>query len=489
MRIEDTQWDSDGGGGGVPGVRRARGAWRRSVAVDGAVGVLQRREGCWVLANDGELRVLEALGGSGTARGRLWAVAAALDAEMVPADDAQRLCRLLGDIASEEPQLVRVPDHMWGSVAYACVCWDHEAGPGWLMWALSARLDANLVRDWLPGPGWGAQAWEHELPERGFGRPTGWIFEMPEGFWHTLGSHHSEDLQLAAVASDPLTPRRVLAELADREGLSRVVLELVASHPNTPKVALEKIGTRRWGSALLRVAQNLSAGRRLLAKLATAHDSQVRLAVALHPNTAPGVRAAMAGDFDTYVRMAVARADDIGAETLAVLAADRVWVVRSWAAWNPHTAPATLTGLVGDRSATVRAVAVSNPATPASAAAACAGDRSTTVRAAVAARPDAGDDALEALATDPSAAVRAAVAANPAAPEPVLAGLAADDAEDVRAAAAGNDCIPAEALEALAGDASRRVRAAAAEHYQRPPARRRRLKIPTKQQRRDVSDG
>ena len=451
--------------------------------MDGAVGVLQRREGCWVLSNDDELRVLEALGGSATARGRLWAVAAALDAEMVHADDAQRLCRLLGRIASEEPQLVRVPDDLWGSVAYACVCWDHEAGPGWLMWALSARLDANLVRDWLPGPGWGAQAREHEMPERGFGRPTGWIFEMPEGFWHTLGSHHSEDLRLAAVASDPLTPRRVLAELADREGLSQVVLELVASHPNTSKTALEQIGTRRWGSALLRVAQNLSAGRRLLAKLATAHDSQVRLAVALHPNTAPGVRASMAGDFDTYVRMAVARAADVDAETLAALAADGVWVVRSWAAWNPRTAPETLTVLVTDRSATVRAVAVSNPATPASAAAACAGDRSVTVRASVAARPDAGD-VLEALAADPSAAVRASVAANPAALEPVLAGLAADDAEDVRAAAAGNDCISAEALEALTGDASSRVRAAAAENEQRPAARRRRLKIATKQQRR-----
>lgn len=481
--MEDTHSGSDGGGG-APGVRRARGARRRSLAVDGAVGVLQRRDGRWVLANDDELRVLEALGGSATARGRLWAVAAALDAEMVHADDARRLCRLLGRIASEEPQLVLVPDHLWEAAAYACVCWDHEAGPDWLMWALSARLDANLVRDWLPGPGWGAQAWEHELPERGFDRPTGWILGMPEGFWHMLESHHSEDLRLAEVASDPLTPRRVLAALAGRADLSPVVLDLVASHPNTPKVVLEQIGTRRWGTALLRVAQNLSAGRRLLSQLATAHGSQVRLAVALHPNTAPRVRASMAADADTRVRMAVARADDIGAETLAALAADSVWVVRSWAAWNPRTAPETLTGLVADRSATVRAVAVSNPATPASAAAACAGDRSATVRAAVAARTDAGDDTLKALATDPKAAVRAAVAANPAATEPLLAGLAADDAEDVRAAAAGNDSIPAEALEALTGDASSRVRAAAAEHDQRSPARRRRLKIPTKQRRR-----
>lgn len=218
MQTESTRSGSGGGSVGASegreGAGRARGAWRRSVTVDGAVGVLQRRGGSWVLANDTELRVLEALGGSGAARGRLWAVAAALDAEMVQACDARRLCRLLGEIASGAPQRVRVPADMWGAVAYACVCWDDDAGAGWLMWALSARLDANLVRDWLPGPGWNAEIWQHELPERGFGRPIGWVCEMPEEFWHKLRSHHSEALQLAAVASEPLTPPGVLAEMA-----------------------------------------------------------------------------------------------------------------------------------------------------------------------------------------------------------------------------------------------------------------------------------
>ena len=87
------------------------------------------------------------------ARGRLLALAAALDAGAVQGGDLRRLSRLLGEMASGVPCLVRVPGHLLGAVAYACAFWDSAAGWRWLGWALSARLDANLVRDWMPGPG------------------------------------------------------------------------------------------------------------------------------------------------------------------------------------------------------------------------------------------------------------------------------------------------------------------------------------------------
>ena len=271
-------------------------ARRRVVTVDGACGVFVRRGGRWVLGNEAELRMLEALGGSEGARGRLLALAAALDAGVVQGRDVGRLSRLLGEVASGVPCLVRVPGHLLGAVAYGCAFWDSAAGWGWLGWALSARLDANLVREWMPGPGWESRKWQERLLEAGFGREVHWISEMPEGFWQRLGSHPSPYLRDAVVASDPDTSGRLLAELAGRGGLEVELLDLVASHPRTPKGVLEKIASGRWVREGLRVAQNLSAGRRVLSRLAQNPDDRVRFAVALNPTTPSGVRAAMAGD-------------------------------------------------------------------------------------------------------------------------------------------------------------------------------------------------
>ena len=337
-------------------------ARRRVVTVEDACGVFVRRGGCWVLGNEAELRLLEALGGSEGARGRLLALAAALDAGAVGGGDLRRLSRLLGEMASGVPCLVRVPGHLLGAVAYACAFWDSAAGWGWLGWALSARLDANLVREWMPGPGWESRDWEDQLLEAGFGREVHWISEMSEGFWQRLGSHPSPCLRDAVAASDPGTSGRVLAELAGRDGLGVELLDLVASHPRTPKRVLEEIASDFWGHAGLRVAQNLSAGRRVLSRLAQNPDRRVRFAVALNPNTPSGVRAAMAGDECADVRVAVAKALDVDPEALRVLGADGELGVRSWAAANLSTPAAVLETLLGDRSATVRACAAANPA-------------------------------------------------------------------------------------------------------------------------------
>ena len=266
--------------------------------------------------------MLEALGGSEGARGRLLALAAALDAGAVQGGDLRRLSRLLGEIASGVPCLVRVPGPLLGAVAYACAFWDSEAGWRWLRWALSARLDANLVREWMPGPGRESLEWEDYLFEAGFGREVHWISEMPEGFWQRLRSHPSSVLRDVVVASDPNTSGRVLAEMAGRGGLDFRLLDLVASHPRTPKRVLEEIASDFCGRSGLRVAQNLSAGRRALSMLAQVPDDRVRCAVALNPNTPSGVRAAMAGDACADVRVAVAKALDVGLEALTVLGAD-----------------------------------------------------------------------------------------------------------------------------------------------------------------------
>ena len=275
--------------------RCSGGPRRRVVTVDGARGVLVRREGCWVLGNDAEVRMLEALRESVGARSRLLALVEVLNAGVVDGSGLRRLNRLLGEVGGGPPCLVRVPDEWLGPVAYACACWDSVAAGRWLGWALSARLDGGLVQDWLPGPGLESILRRSRLADRGFGRETHWICEMPAGFWARLGSHRWEVLKDIAVASDPAAPRRVLAQLAGSETWRHELLDLVASNPRTPMSALEEIAFASLASpqAQMRVAQNLNTGRRVLTRLASNSDAGVRLAVALNPGTpAAGARRA-----------------------------------------------------------------------------------------------------------------------------------------------------------------------------------------------------
>ena len=256
----------DGGaavfGAGVGG-RRA-GAARRVVTVDGVVGVLVRSGGRWVLGNDGEVRMVEALRGSGGARGRLLALAATLDAGVVDGSDLRRLNRLLGQIDAGVPCLVGVPEELLGAVACACAHWESLAAGRWLGWALSARLEGNLVRRWLPGPGLESMLWKNRLFERGFGRETHWISEMPPAFWKQLVSHRWRPLIDIAVASSPGTSARVLKDLAVGDSWRHELLDAVASHPRTPRRPLEQIALGRLSSVHVqaRVAQSLSAGPR-----------------------------------------------------------------------------------------------------------------------------------------------------------------------------------------------------------------------------------
>ena len=129
----------------------------RVVSVGAVRGVLARRGGRWVVDNDSEMRLLEALRGESSARDRLWALAAALNEGLVEAADLRRLNGRLSVIAalerSEEVWRVRVPGDLLGAVAYVCVCVNEEMLSRWLGFALAARLDANLVRGLLPGLG------------------------------------------------------------------------------------------------------------------------------------------------------------------------------------------------------------------------------------------------------------------------------------------------------------------------------------------------
>ena len=253
---------------------RAEGARRRRVTVGGVVGVLACRGGRWVLANDLEVRVLEALRGAGDARGRLLALVATLDAGMVDGSQLRRLSCVLGEIGRGTPCLVRVPSELLGAVAYACASWDSVFGGGWLRWALSAQLDGGLVQMGLAGPGWESRHWQRCLDDDGFGRETHWIAEMPERFWELFGSHHCGGLDDIAAACDPSTSPKVLWELSERPRWQNELLDLVASHPRAPKALLAQVGNDAFaGEGLhLRVAQNLNTTPRTLDQLGYSLD-------------------------------------------------------------------------------------------------------------------------------------------------------------------------------------------------------------------------
>ena len=90
---------------------------------------------------------------------------------------------------------------LMGAVAYVCVCVNEEVLSRWLGFALAARLDGNLVRGLLPGPGWVSWDAPHRLRWETFDRDVHWISELPESFWVRLKAHSDKRLQAVAVAS------------------------------------------------------------------------------------------------------------------------------------------------------------------------------------------------------------------------------------------------------------------------------------------------
>ena len=232
----DTAAESTAAGG------RSEKARRRRVTVDSVVGVFALRDGRWVLANDAEVRIVEALRGYGASRTRLLALAATLNAGLIEGSQLWRLNRLLGEIGRGSPQRLYVPAEMLVAVAYACACWCNHAAGVWLRWSLSAQLDSGLVRGWLPGPGCESMHEHNRLADGGFGRETHWICEMPESFWDLLGSHFYRTLGDIAVVCDPDTAPKVLREMAERARGHGELLDLVASHPRAPEASADRDG-------------------------------------------------------------------------------------------------------------------------------------------------------------------------------------------------------------------------------------------------------
>ena len=357
------------------------------VHCDGALGVLARRGGVWSVDNESELRVLAALGGAADALRRAKALAAALNAGLVEAGNISALNRIVGMVRAADDRSVRW-GHGWflPALCFVCAVLAGRSEARWLGWALSARLDANLVRMWLPGPG--LLSFEAFRDRRGrirawgYGREVRWLAEMPSEFWGLMdrcdrcepadeafcvASRPGEASCLRALrtSSDPATKPAVLRDLAATK--DKTVLDMVASHPNTPTKTLLEMSKSPWSGDYVkwRVAQNKQASPWLLQRLSKQHCPVLRAAAATHPNMAQRSLQRLAVDTDALVRAMAAMHPETPAPMLGGLAGDPDTQVRANTAAHPSCPPDALKRLLGDRLGAVRAAAVSNPLTPA----------------------------------------------------------------------------------------------------------------------------
>ena len=456
------------GNNGVKGLgagskaRRSR-PKRRTVTCDGVPGVLVKGADGWALDNEPEVRMLAAMGGSDQALGRLRALAETLNAGLIDPSGLSLLNKRLAAIAAvdDEDDLcrVRVPDEVVPAAAFACAHLGDENSSEWLVWMLSARLDDNLLRNVLPGPGLLTFQYLNSKYDQGFDRDARWADQMPPSFWEALSSHPDRWLADAAAASDPGTKAKELKRLAQSD--DDVVLDLVASHPNTPSKTLVGISETpdvsyfvRW-----RVAQNKSASARTLRRLAGHAFWQIRFVAASHPNMDAATLAGLGGDETEQVRSAVGRHLDTPVDVLRELAGDDDKSVRASVASNPSSPVELIERLLSDRISSVRRNAVYNPSTPVELVIPRAQDRAQGVRRAVAADSRVPAHVFESLARDPKLVIRRTVAYTENAPGFVLRDLAADPDEHVKYWVAGNPSTPPDVLTDLSAASDAHLRA------------------------------
>ena len=459
---------------------------RRIVYCDGVRGVLEQREGSWSVQNETEVRVLAALGGSNRAFDRLQALAATLNAGLIDRAGLTDLSRRLRAISeAENMSRVWIPDLLLPAVAFACAFLAEVNGARWLAWALSARLDGNLFRRSLPGPGWCTMTRYETLSSWGYDREIRWIDEMPDAFWDRLrvrrdccapdgptdtclSTRDRPCLRSVAAASNPRANPGLLRELAKSSDV--VVLDLVASHPRTPAGALHAMveNGQIQLAVKLRVPQNRSASTWLLRRMAKSSMWQVRGLAAMNEAMPVSVLKELCRDEMEFVRSVVAGHESTPEEELRILSGDDEYSVRRAVAFNGSCPSDLLEKLLGDRKWQVRSAAVSNPNASLELVTAHAEDRAMRVRAALADRPDAPSGVLRRLAHDPKEIVRRAVAWNNNTPADALELLAAAPELHIRYRVGANTSTPAVVLASVAADSHWWVRCSVAHNANTP---------------------
>ena len=459
---------------------------RRVVHCDGIRGVLRQRDGSWSLENVAEVRILAALGGGYRVLERFRALAATLNAGLIDTAGLTYFNSRLRAIAdAENMSRVWIPDYLLPAVGFACAFMTESNGSRWLAWAFSARLDGNLSRRSLPGPGFCTMTAHQRLSSWGYDREIRWIDAMPTVFWDRLNARWDcclageltdvclsdadvPCLRTVAAASNPSATPGVLKALA--RSSDNVVLDLVASHPRTQAHVLlglvQDNATPFW--VRLRIPQNRSVSPWLLRRMTKHSPWQVRGLAAMNTTMPVSALRELRSDDQQFVRSVVAGHENTPEDDLRVLARDSEYQVRRGLASNPSCPPDLLERLLADRRREVRRAAVSNPTTPLELAIPLANDRAMAVRTALASRSDTPGDVLRTLATDDKASVRGSVAWNQDISADVAELLAGDPDAGVRGAVGYNPATPSTVLKILAGDPEIWVKRCVAENTSTP---------------------
>ena len=237
--------------------RRSRPA-RRVVTCDGVPGVLVKGEDGWALANEPEVKMLAAMGGSDRALGLLRVLVKTLNAGLIDPSRLALLNKRLAAVAAvdDEDDLcrMRMPDEVLQAAAFVCAHMDDPNSSQWLAWMLSARLGDNLLQNVLVGPGLLTFQYLNSKYDHGFDRDARWADEMPSSFWDLSAA--SDAHIRGQVAGNPSAPACVLKALAqDTSERARFGL---AGNPSAPVDVLRDLATNDYFGVRADVAGNPS---------------------------------------------------------------------------------------------------------------------------------------------------------------------------------------------------------------------------------------
>lgn len=280
----------------------------------------------------------------------------------------------------------------------------------------------------------------------------------------TALARHELPLIRRQVAGNPSTPPSALEALMRAHGDSAEILSAIASNPVTPRGLIAELSAFFDPGVRASAAANPSLDEALVHRFITDPNTAVRAAAARNPALTEGALSRLISDEHEDVRAAAAGSPAMSPDGLSALAADASAAVRKSVATNDATPPEVLFGLSADEDEYVVARVARNRNTPQGALNLIATQRVGLPRERAASHPLIPSDLLGAFFADADPYLRAAAAANPAASDRQLAAAASDTEHEVRIAVAGNHSTPAGVIARLSRDEEPSIRARAALH-------------------------
>lgn len=268
------------------------------------------------------------------------------------------------------------------------------------------------------------------------------------------------------VAQNPSAPRRTIGRLARHS--DEAVRSWAALHPRAGRRALLRLASDESLWVRRCVPLNDRAPRRAAARLASDRRREVRAAAAARPGLPGALVEQLAADRSLVVRAAVAARPGLSCALVEQLSEDPHWRVRGEIARRGGIASGLAARLAGDPDRRVRQAAANNPACPPDMLERLSADESRWVRMLAAENPACPPGAVARLAAETASMPRWYAAVNATCPPGVLDRLAEDRHAGVRQQAAWNPACPAVTLTRLASDRNRSVRAEVASNPSTP---------------------